>query len=423
MNGITKKSTARRLVTGTYNPPVPPRSPMEEVEGLEGWVEHPIDSVIFEQDEDVATPVVQRKFGNSGKKPSLSLRRSAGLRLGLSRESSLDSVTDNSIVYNFGKNKEQEGKVNLAYQEDQTDAVDPKANIDVMKSIPKNLHEPLTKQVSIKSVHEVKDEKRVVIVCHDEEANQVPVLDLSENESMHSTLNKPDSNITVTENDEFIINVPDPKQYLLNGQFSKGSALHTPASLIDDESKAETNTLLIEVSDKLNSMPKHHPITMTNSIPMGIEKLEDSLMKRLKLKAADSPELSESDGENLTPVTNLHNSKRRNLARNALRSTKENKSFDDYLTADSPKMNSNHLTLSVPSLDDDVSLSSTPPKGKRSPYFRKISNTPRLTPRASPRLSPRVAYTNVKKKISEAMKHDVHFMVRIIEIFIELLTC
>lgn len=239
-------------------------------------------------------------------------------------------------------------------------------------------HGILTRQTSLKNVYEAKDEKRVIIVCHDEESNEIPC---------------PGATSSV------------------------GSQFDTPSSSIDDSlhPKKETNSLLIEVSDKLNSMPKHHPIILTNSIPTDDEAFTDSLkMKyRSKPKGEDTPDLILSDSEEDGSSEPMDVSVKRRIYQRKLGATQPRVSLDDGSSISSNMLKPpKELTLSVPNLHTlSVSGHSTP-RGPRPP---RISHSPRLTPKPSPRLSPRLAHTvhNVKKKISEAMKHEMAFLVSV----------
>ena len=249
--------------------------------------------------------------------------------------------------------------------------------------------ESVTRQTSLKDVFEAKREKRVIIVCHDEHANIVP-LSGSDNVSRESLLN-------------------------------------TPASGLDEHlrSKTETNSLLIEVSDKLNSMPKHHRITLSNSIPTDDGEYTDSLRKkfRSKVRGDETPDtvLSDSDDKLNSNDKPDAPAKRRSYQRklgmaNAHLSldveggklSNPRLAFDDVEVG---KMSNaySEITLSVPNL---YALSESSRSTPRVPRAR-VCQTPRLTPKASPRLSPRLAHTvhNVKKKISEAMKHEMAFLV------------
>jgi len=239
---------------------------------------------------------------------------------------------------------------------------------------PGSAHSTVTRTKSVTEVYKTNDEKRVIVVCHDEGNNIVEC----------------------DGGDDFtgsVVNTP-------------ASMLETPASLLEDTSgdKKETGSLLIQVSDKLNAMPKHHRVTLSNSIPTDQETLVDSLTHKYRTPGTNTPDsvFTESEIDDpATPVSLKEKRHRYERHRAAL------KSLDDSFVGNKPNSNmpDKEFTLSVPNLHTlTVSGSATPSRSTP-----RISHSPRLVPKPSPRLSPRLAHTvhNVKRKISEAVKHEM----------------
>ena len=310
MTGAARKAAARRAAA-----PSPAVEPEDDKNSFQNWQEHRIDSVIYENDEEVENA-----------------------------EANDEGI---SIIVPDRLNK--------------SGATTPGS--------PPPLHESVTRQRSLKNVYKTKDEERVIVVCHDESSNEIPCNEVAP---------------------------------------SRDSHLQTPSSVLDPSTptKTETGSLLIAVSDKLNSMPKH-PVVLTNSLSTSELIMTDPIKKKSfrrnshRFGSFDN-KFSDSDDDSLPISAEKAREKRRKYQRH---NRSHQKSLDEGVGDGQFSLPSKDQTLSVPDLH--ALTGSTPTR------FR-ISHTPRLTPKPSPRLSPRLVHTvhNVKRKISEVVKHEMSsFMV------------
>ena len=248
---------------------------------------------------------------------------------------------------------------------------------------PGSVHNAISRTKSVTKVYSAKDDQSVIVVCHDAESNEV---DCNEPKGRGSTA----------------VNTPS----------SMDGVANTPSSLSGMSTKRETGSLLIEVSDKLNSMPKHHKVTLSNSIPTDEQTL-DSLTHKYRRHCDESitpGSVSESDDDVDDPSTSEElGGKERRYQRNIKAGMK---TVDDFAVGKNAKYEfpARQLTLSVPNLH--ALSTSNNSSGISTP---RISRSPRLTPKPSPRLSPRLAHTvhNVKRKISEAVKHEMQALIMV----------